>query len=146
MEEMNQLKVFTVPEANQPVPKLTEMIQDLQKRRELIASLEVEIDALELVAESRRDIVSPAVQKKIDEYNKVVNRFYQLIDEIHELGCFLKDLNLGLIDFYALLEGRVVYLCWKMGEKQVNHWHEVGKGYAYRQPFDHEDDGMESSG
>lgn len=146
MEEMNQLKVFTVEEASRLIPKLTEMIQELQKKRELIMAQEVEIDALELVTGTKEDGVSPVVNHKVDQYNQTVNRFYEIIDEMHEMGCLLKDVNAGLVDFYTIHEGRVVYLCWKMGEKKIRFWHEVGKGYTYRQPLAHEQDGLESSG
>ena len=61
------------------------------------------------------------------------------------MGCFLKDIETGLVDFYALHEGRVVYLCWRLGEPQVSFWHEVGRGFTYRQPIPGEDQ-KESSG
>ena len=146
MEEMNQLKVFKADEVNQLLPKLTEMIQELQEKRELIVAQEVEIDALEIVTEAKEDNASPLIHRKIESYNQTVNRFYEIIDEMHEIGCLLKDVDSGLVDFYAIHEGRVVYLCWKLGEKKIRFWHEVGKGYAYRQPLAHEHDGLESSG
>ena len=144
---MNDLKVVTVEEANRLLPFLTERIHGLQKKREEILSHEVEIDALELVTENKGEEGSPAVHKKVEEYHQIVNRFYAVIDEIHETGCLLKDLDLGLVDFYSLYNGRVVYLCWRLGEPEVAHWHEIGRGYACRQPiiFD-ENPRRESSG
>jgi hypothetical protein len=47
----------------------------------------------------------------------------------------LKDPNLGLIDFYVRREGRMVFLCWKLGESEIGHWHEVERGYKDRQPL-----------
>lgn len=147
MGEMNQLKVFTVEEANQLLPKLTELITELQvKQREILAK-EVEIDSLELLypPATEGEKPSPEVDREIEVYNERVNRFYSLMDEIHERGCFLKDVETGLLDFYTLYQGRVVYLCWKLGEPEVGFWHEVGRGYAYRQPIIREDE-KESSG
>ena len=146
MEEMNQLKVFTVDEANQLLPKLTAWIRELQEKRGAILSLEVEIDALELVADKDQNGGLTVLNNKIEEYTRTVNRFYGLADEIHELGCFLKDIDQGLVDFYTLYKGRVVYLCWQMGEPEVAHWHEIGRGYTYRQPIITEEQGRESSG
>ena len=146
MEEINKLKVFTVEEANRLIPRMTELLQDLQRQREAILTQEVEIDALELVAE-KKDQGSPSIlDGKVEQYNHAVARFYALIDEIQEWGCFLKDLDLGLVDFYSIYQSRVVYLCWKLGEKEVGHWHEVGRGYTYRQPIDSHHDQRESSG
>lgn len=146
MGEMNQLKVFTVEEVNQLLPKLTELITELQTKHRDILAKEVEIDALELLhpcVEGEKP--SSEVACEVEVYNDWVNRFYALIDEIHGMGCFLKDVETGLVDFYSLYQGRVVYLCWKSGEPEVGFWHEVGRGYAYRQPIIREDE-KESSG
>jgi hypothetical protein len=59
-----------------------------------------------------------------------------LIDEVQEIGCELKDVRLGLVDFYALLDDRLVYLCWRLGEQGITHWHELNEGYGGRQPID----------
>ena len=134
MEEMNQLKLFTVEEANQLIPKLENLVTELRQKRELILSQEVEIDALELVANKDASGYSPAIQRKVEEYQKNVNRFYKVIEGIHEIGCFLKDAESGLIDFYTLHKGRVVYLCWQLGEKEITAWHEIGRGFSFPPP------------
>ena len=146
MDEMNQLKVFTTEEANQLIPKLTERLTQLIVLKVEILAKEAEIDALEILyPEKGKGKSSPEVAQEVELYNEAVNRFYASIDEIHEWGCFLKDLEMGLVDFYTLHEGRVVYLCWKLGEPEVAFWHEVGRGYAFRQPLHHPDE-RESSG
>ena len=48
----------------------------------------------------------------------------------------LKDYQTGLIDFIGRHEGRDVYLCWKLGEEQITHWHELNAGFAGRQPVE----------
>ena len=48
----------------------------------------------------------------------------------------MKDLDLGLLDFPARLDGREVELCWHVGEEAVAFWHEIGEGYAGRKPID----------
>src|SRR4051812_23216338 len=104
---MNQLKVFTLKEANEILPRLIPMLQELRATREVILKLEVEIDTLEILSEeqTQQEGVSPAVSHKVEEYTKLVNRFYALIDEIHETGCVLKDVDIGLVDFYSLYKG-----------------------------------------
>ena len=145
MDEMNQLKVFTAEEANRLLPKLTDMITALQAHHRKILAKEVEIDALELLYPSQDETPSSEIAKEIEIYNESVSRFYALIDEIHEMGCLLKDIETGLLDFYGVYQGKVVYLCWRLGEPEVGFWHEVGRGYAYRQPLIQEDE-KESSG
>lgn len=146
MDEMNQLKVFTVEEANRLIPRLTEQIRELRVKQKEILAKEVDIDTLELLypgPEERKP--SPEVAREVEVYNELLNRFYTVIDEIHESGCFLKDIQAGLVDFYSLHQERVVYLCWKLGEEEVGFWHEVGRGFAYRQALLREDE-KESSG
>ncbi len=60
----------------------------------------------------------------------------QRIAEIDELGITVKDLDMGLIDFPCLRDGREVYLCWKLGEPGIDWWHEIDAGYAGRQPLE----------
>ncbi len=132
-DSKNQVKVFTLEEANALLPKLTAMICNLQAKREKILSSEVEIDVLELVTEKKDGSASPALNKKVDEYTRTMAAFYTLVDEIHGLGCFLKDLDTGLIDFYAMRNNHGVFLCWKLGEKKVEHWHDTDKGFTSRE-------------
>ena len=54
---------------------------------------------------------------------------------LHELGVELKDPAIGLIDFRSLREGRVVYLCWRLGEPTIAYWHDLDTGFAGRQPL-----------
>lgn len=146
MGEMDQLKVFTVEEANQLLPQLTELIHQIQEKQRALLAKEVEIDTLELLHPPLEEgKPSPEVAREMELYDGWVNEFYDLIDQVQELGCFLKDLEAGLVDFYTLHQGRVVYLCWKLGEERVGFWHEVGRGYAYRQPLSTEQE-KESSG
>lgn len=65
-----------------------------------------------------------------------VDRINELIEEVHAVGCDLKDWESGLVDFPAKHDGRTVYLCWRLGEDGITHWHEVHAGVAGRQPID----------
>ena len=56
-----------------------------------------------------------------------------IIGEIEDLGCFLKDIDLGLIDFPYEMGDEVVFLCWQYGEAQVLAWHAIDSGFAQRQ-------------
>jgi hypothetical protein len=58
-----------------------------------------------------------------------------LVHRILETGVLIKDVNIGLLDFSALKDGREVYLCWQHGEGEIAFWHEVDAGYAGRQPI-----------
>ena len=58
-----------------------------------------------------------------------------IVEEIHELGLLVKDLDSGLVDFPSLRDGEQVLLCWQLGEEQVAFWHGLDDGFAGRQPL-----------
>lgn len=58
------------------------------------------------------------------------------MDRIEEMGVLVKDLDVGLVDFPTLFRGEEVYLCWRMDEADIDHWHGVNEGFAGRRPID----------
>lgn len=58
------------------------------------------------------------------------------VENIQQLGCQLKDVEMGLVDFPTLYRDEEVYLCWKMGETAISFWHHVEDGYQGRRPID----------
>ena len=131
----NEVKVFMLKEANELLSLLTELIHDLQKKRDQAAEIEVQIDALELVSGSVEDASAGELEKLMEKHRQVVAEFYDVVDEIQSNGCLLKDIDLGLIDFYGVVEGHIVCLCWRIGEEQIGFWHDIKEGYASRQPL-----------
>ena len=65
-------------------------------------------------------------------------RLKEIIERIQEIGCLVKDLDSGLIDFPTLFRGDEVYLCWKLGESGIGFWHKVEDGFPGRKPIDQE--------
>src|SRR5207245_10592194 len=63
-------------------------------------------------------------------------RVKDAMDEIGAIGVQVKDLDIGLLDFPCEVDGQVVLLCWKLGEKSITHWHGVSEGFAGRKPVD----------
>lgn len=62
--------------------------------------------------------------------------FKSSIERIHGLGCLVKDLDIGLVDFPTLFRGEEVYLCWKLGERGIQYWHGIHEGFRGRKPID----------
>jgi hypothetical protein len=61
-----------------------------------------------------------------------------MFENFEEIGCVVKDLDIGLIDFPALYRGKEVYLCWRLGEPDIDFWHPTDEGFAGRRPIDGE--------
>lgn len=146
--ELNGLRLFSVKEANQMLPKVRDFIHRVHDGIYEIEKMEVEIDALEIIAEcENKDVVPSRLADNIGEYNEKVQTLNTLLDEFNRTGCLLKDVRLGLVDFPSLREGKIIYLCWKLGEPEVLYWHDLNSGYASRQTiiFDEPMSGGEAS-
>jgi hypothetical protein len=76
------------------------------------------------------------VQRDFGVFRAMVDTLREEVDAIGELGCSIKDIETGLVDWPALHDGREVLLCWRYGEAEVSHWHEVHDGFAGRQPIE----------
>lgn len=71
-----------------------------------------------------------------DQYADELDTLQELIDELTQIGCHLKDWERGIVDFLSIVNGRPVELCWRLGEKQVSHWHEIDAGFRGRLPLE----------
>ncbi|MDX1674544.1 MAG: DUF2203 domain-containing protein [Longimicrobiales bacterium] len=58
-----------------------------------------------------------------------------LVEELHDLGCYFKGFQEGLVDWYSYYAGRPVFLCWKLGEPEIAYWHQTDAGFRGRQPI-----------
>lgn len=116
-------KCFTVAQANSALPYVSRVVEDITQVYARIIELRRGAD--------RPEGPEPDTEK---EYEKTMDRLSELVDELHAVGVELKDFELGLVDFPAIHQGRDVLLCWKRGEADIGHWHEVDAGLAGRQP------------
>jgi hypothetical protein len=76
------------------------------------------------------------ISERKTEHDKVREELAETVKKIHDTGCLVKDLDVGLIDFPCLMDGEEVYLCWKLGERRIEYWHGVDEGFAGRKPID----------
>ena len=133
-------KIFTVEEANACLPKVKELLAALRAQVAKIISKEAQIDFAELLAASPDGTLSAQAQSRLsgelDELNTWVRDFQTTLKAFEQVGCLLKDLDEGLIDFYAMRGGEMVFLCWKDGEDRVGHWHRLEEGFPGRQRLD----------
>lgn len=127
-------KYFTIDEANAMLPLVRAIVGDIAdlatvffERRERVARLGPAESA------NPNDPYFQENQQLRDVFEKDQERMVELIEELGKLGVELKDFRTGLIDFPCWKEDREVYLCWKLGEGEVEHWHELNAGFAGRQ-------------
>ncbi len=121
-------KFFTLPEANRALAFVRPVTQNIvDSYRELMA-LRQRRGALAAANAAESELAE--VQTGVE---RILERLKTLNEELTLVGCSLKDWQTGLIDFPAKLEDRRVWLCWKLGEADITHWHEWEGGFATRQ-------------
>lgn len=126
--------VFTVEQANRTLPLVKRIVRDIvethQRWQETLRAFEL------ATAESRADRPSPRAQALQREAQQLARDIQGFIGELRDLGVEFKGFDVGLVDFPSEVEGRPVFLCWKLDEDAVMYWHEVTEGYAGRQPLE----------
>ena len=131
-------RTFTLDEAQSLLPVLESLLRAAISGKNLIEEVEAEMQALQhrifLNGGTHVDIV-PVARRKA-ERAKAEQRAKDAIAEIDSIGVQVKDLDIGLLDFPCDVEGRVVLLCWKMGENSITHWHGTDEGFAGRKRID----------
>lgn len=78
----------------------------------------------------------PRLQAERSRRDTCARKLQEAIEQIHSFGCEVKDLDIGLIDFRSLYQGREVYLCWKLGEPRIEYWHGIEEGFRGRKKID----------
>jgi hypothetical protein len=117
-------KRFKLAEANRSLPLVRRIVSDVVKTHDQITTLQTSLDAV-------KPKEQPALQSQLD---RAVEHLQGYVEELHEIGCDLKDYQMGLIDFIGRHRGHDVCLCWKLGEDNIAYWHEIQTGFAGRQP------------
>jgi hypothetical protein len=131
--------IFTLEEVNALVPRLKPLVaaqmgrrSEIEERLEQLAgllgtmpdSIQVEEHDSPDVCDLKRELAS-----RVEKYNSAWR-------EVEGLGAVLKDPRVGLVDFYGLMDGKLVWLCWKFGEDAVKHYHGLHEGFAARKPIE----------
>jgi hypothetical protein len=119
-------KLFTPEEATELIPRLEVLVRKLQanaKQARERAAQAGERANLEELARS-----DPLIRAIMREMSKAAQ-------EIQDIGGFLKDIDLGLVDFPCEVDGETVFLCWQYGEPRLVAWHPIDEGFGSRRPL-----------
>ncbi len=119
-------KLFTTEEANELIPRLETLVRKLQA-----SAAQARARARQAGAAANLERLSqsdPLMRSALREIAKVA-------EEIQGFGCFLKDIDLGLVDFPGEINGETVFLCWQYGEPRLVAWHPIDEGFGSRRPL-----------
>lgn len=120
---------FTREEASALLPRIKEMLRELRSSKDQLTDTE----AHEALSEAAPGNGGGDEGKQVGVAFLEVRR---LLGAIEESGIVLRDIDRGLVDFPAVIDGREVYLCWELGEDDVAYWHDLDSGYRGREPLD----------
>jgi hypothetical protein len=126
---------FTLDEAQAILPKVRQQLALLREIRARIVAQQAKVDIEELTAggagpDARR------IQDLLAAIDADVQAFHKALEAFQALGCELKDLERGLVDFYSMRGNEVVFLCWMDGEENIAWWHPLDSGVKGRRPID----------
>jgi hypothetical protein len=120
---------FTVEQANRMLPLVRRIVEDLVVTH---GTWQQAVGQFEMASASGTADVA-ASQLEIERLAREIDGY---LGELGDLGVEFKGFEQGLIDFPSEMDGRAVYLCWKLGEKAVMFWHEVDAGFAGRRQLE----------
>jgi len=127
---MTEKRYFSVDEANQLIPQLTGIIEQLRESRKRLLNHRPTAEAVAQKAGGNGG--GGDSSDYFFEYSQTYGRHLAYLET---LGVLVKDLERGLLDFPHWREGREVYLCWEYGEARIDYWHDTDSGYSGRQPL-----------
>jgi len=129
---------FTLTEAERMLPEVDRALRDALFHKAEYQTADAELNAtmqgIRMAGGSR---VNPgpilATRARRDASTAALR---EIFEKIEKMGVLIKDLDIGLIDFLTLYQGREVCLCWKLGEEGIHFWHGTEEGFAGRKPID----------
>ena len=131
-------RTFTLDEAQSLLPVLESLLRVAIAGKKVMEEVEAERQELNhrvfLNGGMFLDVV-PLARRKAERV-KAEQRAKDALAEIDSIGVQVKDIDIGLLDFPCEVEGQIILLCWKLGEKSITHWHGTQEGFAGRKPVD----------
>lgn len=119
-------KRYTRAEANALLPELAPTLVELRERFEQAAMARAEIE---------RAAAGNGWSAKRERWRRTIARVEELLERLQEWGIVLRDVEQGLVDFPAVVDGAEAFLCWRLGEPEVRYWHLPDEGFAGRRPL-----------
>ena len=134
-------RLFTLTEAERTRQELEPFLVEAMDSRKKLSGLDNELSAVAARIMMMGGVIVPyeklaAVRM---EHNQLGEILKSALNRILETGCIIKDLDVGLLDFPAVIDKQDVYLCWKLGEDRIRFYHRQDEGFAGRKPLDPRD-------
>ncbi len=134
VQASNPSRVFTLAEANAMLPLVRAITRDLVRLSREVIERHQRVEHLKAGRSiSFGDPYDEELAQIDEELTKDRQRLHEYVQELRQLGVEPKSGVDGIVDFPAMLDGELVYLCWKYGESEITHWHALDGGFSNRQ-------------
>ena len=132
-------RIYTLAEANRLVPELNRLFSELMQMRGQLRALYRKLETAGFAPDAESfEVDAPGAAEGVLADRAAFRGLVDLVKAdllaIQALGCEVKDLDTGLVDWIAVEGDREIYLCWKYGEREVGFWHELETGFPGRRP------------
>jgi hypothetical protein len=134
-------RLFTLTEAERARRELEPFLIEAIGARKKLNELEVELGAVSTRILLMGGMIVPYAKlaEKRMEHQALAEVMKSNLERILSTGCVIKDLDVGLLDFPAIIDNEEVYLCWKLGEDRIRFYHRQDEGFSGRKPLDPRD-------
>ncbi len=136
-------RIYTAREANALVPQLNRIFDDLERVRGRLKQIKGKMDVLEMIwGEEIQAETCPDHREHshyIEEVEEAKKSFDATARKIQDLEGVVKSIESGLVDFYGVIESRLIFLCWKRGETTIEYYHHLEEGFQGRQAIPSEE-------
>ncbi|MGA2712965.1 MAG: DUF2203 domain-containing protein [Bryobacteraceae bacterium] len=131
-------RYFTIEEARAALPVVGRSIREAvhAKTRYLEAEKVIQDLAQRILMMGGINVDTAAAEAWKSQRDSNAQTLKNCMERVENLGVLVKDLDVGLVDFPTLFRDEEVYLCWRMDEDDIDHWHGVSEGFAGRKPID----------
>lgn len=131
-------KTFTIGEAQTLLPVLEALLRRAKAAtaRGLHIDREMQILSQRIFLSGGMHVNVAAAARRRAEHQKALQEAKDTFEEIEEIGARVQDIDSGLLDFPCMVDGKLVLLCWKLGEPAIAHWHGEADGFEARKPVE----------
>lgn len=152
---MPSAEIFTLEEARSLLPELKRLLSrandeldnlsikleganqafaEAEKKLLLVKAPSNEVTDLSALREGRKEF-QEAIKCLATIQQKYLDCLTNWLERISKTGVILRDLRSGLIDFPARQGNVDYYLCWRLGERDIDFWHLADDGFQGRKPL-----------
>jgi len=145
-DEEHEQKLFTLTEAERTRRELEPVLIEAIEIRRKLAPMDEELSELSSRIQVNGGMLVPYEETARLRYERdqLTESLQGALEKIQSTGCVVKDLDVGLLDFPAVIDNEEVYLCWRLGEERIRFWHRQDEGFASRKPIHPGDTGPEN--